>query len=265
MLSLLSPFLVTTALTKSVLVARRQEFRRKRWLWRLLGLWRVVLAAGLAGGLVWLAEKPFWQLPGPLAVSVRGNLHLSTEQVNRALDLRYPQSILAITPDQLEARLLTALPLESVQVTRQVWPPSLAIEVRECEPVAAAPLPGRLGVVDRAGRWIALQQYRGLPLPKLTVWGYTKSRSELWKALYEQVSRSPIRIQVIDLRDSSNLILRTELGQVHFGSFSPQFESQLRRLDQLREVVRRYQKSEIAFIDLRSLELPTLRLKAALP
>ncbi|MBW4696537.1 MAG: FtsQ-type POTRA domain-containing protein [Aphanocapsa lilacina HA4352-LM1] len=256
---------MTTVLSKAVLVARRQEFRRRRWLWRLLGLWRVLLAAGLAAGLVWLAREPFWQIRSAEAVRIAGHERLQLDQIQRVLKLDYPQPILSVRPEQLQQRLLGALPLQTVRIERQLLPPSLSIEVQEREPVAFAPLPNRPGLIDRSGVWIDSRQYRDFRPPQLTVWGYSAEKAPLWKELYPQVARSPLAIRVIDLRNLADVILRTELGEVHLGAFGPQFSTQLRRLDQMREALKRYPPGEVTFIDLRSSQLPVLRLRNPIP
>lgn len=256
---------MTTVLSKSVLVARRQQFRRRRWLWRLLGLWRVLLAAGIAAGLVWLARTPLWQVRSAEAIKITGAQRLEAEQIQQVLALRYPLPVLAIRPEQLEARLLTELPVVSARVQRQLWPPSLSFDLEEREPVAGAPLPGKPGAIDATGVWIDLKRFGRFRHPQLTVWGYTADKAGSWKTLYPQVARSPLTIRVIDLRDPSDIVLRTELGEVHLGAFSAQFSTQLQQLDRMRDLIRRYPLAQVAFIDLRSSQLPVLRLRAPVP
>lgn len=252
-----------TTVTKSSLVTRRREFRRQRWLLRLTGLWRLSLAAGLAGGLIWLKQEPFWQLHSGSAIDVRGNVALSRAQIRDALSITYPSAVTEVEPQTLREHLLTSLPVQSASIQRQLWPPALLVEVQELEPVAFAPRPGEWGIVDHSGVWVSLRKYPALNRPKLSVWGYTDDKANLWREIYPQIAQSPLRVQVIDLRDPGNLVLRTEFGEVHMGAFSTRFANQLRRLDQMREITKRYKPADIAFIDLRSSQVPTLRLRVS--
>ena len=254
---------MTTAVTKSSLLARRQQFRRRQWLWRLLGLWRLTLAGLLAGGFLWLARAPFWHLS---SIVVEGNRALSEERILAALDLHLPETVLHVDPQQLQERLQRALPLRSARVRRQLLPPALFIHVEERQTVAAAPLPGgRLGLIDAEGFWSDAGQYVTVPKPALTVWGFDTQKIPLWRRLYPQIAASPVIINVVDLRRVSDLVLRTELGEVRLGAFGPQFSEQLRQLDQMRGMTARYKAADIAFIDLRSSGKPTIRLRTITP
>lgn len=256
---------MTTFVSKSDLVARRKRFRRRQWLWRLLGLWRLSLTIALAGTLAWLGQLPLWQLKTPEEVQITGNHVLSRQQVLGNLGLSLPKPILLVDPQSIEQRLQTSLPLREARVSRQLFPPALLVQVKERQPVAIAPIGGQPGLIDSTGFWVDSKQYHNLPSPRLAVWGYEMQKSELWRQIHPQIAASPVAINVVDLRRLSNLVLRTELGEVQFGPFGPRFSAQLRQLDRMRAIESRYKPEDIAFIDLRSSQVPVVRLRSITP
>jgi cell division protein FtsQ len=256
---------VTTAVSRSTLIARRQRFRRRLWLWRLLGLWRISLAVAFAGGLIWLGQRPLWQLSDPGEVRVAGNRDLTREQILAALELSLPEPLLQADPHRFERRLRAALPLRTARVSRQLYPPALSVRVEERQPVALAPQADRSGYLDETGVWIDSRHYRRLKPPALSVWGFARHKTELWRQIYPRIAASPVAIQVVDLRTLGDLVLRTELGEVRLGAYGPHFGAQLRQLDRMRSVATRYKPTDIAFIDLRSMQMPVVRLRSITP
>jgi cell division protein FtsQ len=67
-------------------------------------------------------------------------------------------------------------------------------------------------------------------------------------------------VSEIDWREPGNLILHTELGRVYCGSYGNHFASQLRALDQLRQLPQKVDLHEIDFIDLRNPQAPLVEL-----
>jgi len=257
---------VTTVISKSDLANRRQQFRRERRNIRLLGLWRFFLAIALAGGMGWASQQPLWQLKVPKQIQIIGNQHLESQQIYQALQLPLPIGILAVDPDHLRKALLRDLPLRSVQVRRQLLPPAVLVQVEERQPVAFAPKPkGIGGFVDEAGKWFSNKQYQNFQRPSLEVWGFQAEKAEIWRQIYPEIARSAIHTQIVDLRDPGNIILRTELGEVHFGAFTTQFSSQLHLLDRMRTMKSYFKPNNIAFIDLRSVRAPMVRIRPKLP
>jgi cell division protein FtsQ len=257
---------VTTVISKSDLANRRQQFRRERRNIRLLGLWRFCLAVALAGGIGWASQQPLWQLKVPTQIQIVGNQHLERQQIYQALKLPLPIGILAIDPEQLQKVLLSDLPLRSAQVRRQLLPPAVLVQVEERQPVAFAPQPkGIVGFVDEAGNWFSNKQYPNFQRPALAVWGFQAEKAEIWRQIYPEITRSGIHTQIVDLRDSGNIILRTELGEAYFGAFSSQFSAQLHLLERMRTMKSYFKPNNIAFIDLRSTHIPMVRIRPKLP
>jgi cell division protein FtsQ len=81
----------------------------------------------------------------------------------------------------------------------------------------------------------------------------------LWTPLYQAVSHSPIKVAEIDCRDQANLIMKTELGIVHFGSYSSQLVEQLNILAQMRQISTRLNASQIVYINLKNPKHPSVQ------
>jgi cell division protein FtsQ len=78
--------------------------------------------------------------------------------------------------------------------------------------------------------------------------------------VYKAVSRSPVKVFEIDWQNPANLILKTELGKVHFGPYSSRFTEQLSILDRMRELPTHISPSQIAYIDLKNPEFPAIQM-----
>jgi cell division protein FtsQ len=128
-----------------------------------------------------------------------------------------------------------------------------------------AVLPGatQIKLLDETGVTISLANYSGSnqsPLPSLRVVGMPRQYLAEWSKLYQQVSRSSVEVVEIDWRDPANLILKTDLGVVHLGSYSSQFPKQLNALNQMRDLSKTVNTSQIDYIDLRNSDNPSLHM-----
>lgn len=261
--------------SRSELTQRRRMLRNHRRLQLFQSLLRILAISGLAGGLVWAMTKPIWVLRESNQVIIEGNQVLSDQALQSLLPLSYPQSLLQIKPEAIKHSLASQATIADATVTRQLFPPALRIQVKERVPVAIAltkipkgnSTPGQIsvGLLDRNGVWIPLQTYRSqsstLKLPSLKVIGLPEYYRSYWAQLYQAVSRSPIKVIEIDCQEPANLILKTELGLVHLGAYSSRLTDQLRVLDQMRYLYRQLNFSQIAYIDLKKPETPSVQMK----
>jgi cell division protein FtsQ len=84
-----------------------------------------------------------------------------------------------------------------------------------------------------------------------------------WPALYQAIRQSPVKISEIDWRKPDNLILTTEIGRVHIGSYGSDLPQKLIALDQLRNLNNSIAQEKIAFIDLSNPKNPTIEILQA--
>ncbi|UBF24669.1 FtsQ-type POTRA domain-containing protein [Kovacikia minuta CCNUW1] len=268
--------------SQTELAQRRQRLRYRRRVRSLQTVWRVLAVSGLAAGLVWVATLPAWVIRRPDQVIIEGNRYLSSQTIRALLPIPYPQSLLRIEPQSIMRELTTKAPIAKVTVGRRLFPPSLIVQVQERFPVAIAVslasntpgtfpnpskaqlVPLKAGLLDEAGVWIPLEVYtslnQSLKLPELKVIGNLELYRPYWSKLYREVTQSPVRITEVNLQDPANVILKTELGIVHFGPYSAQFTYQLSTLDRMRKLSSDANFSQIAHIDLRNPDSPIVQM-----
>jgi cell division protein FtsQ len=115
-----------------------------------------------------------------------------------------------------------------------------------------------VGYLDRYGVWLPQSSYpSGIPRPALTVLEPSDRPIPYWTQLYDQVQNSPVPIQQVDARNPQNLILITELGMMHCGSYRPElFAVQLQAIANLRQLPATIDRKIISFFDLRDPSAP---------
>ena len=266
------------AYSSESLAERRRKLRRRRSWKVLLTVWRTLLVTGMASGLLWSLTLRFWILNSPEQVEVQGTELLDPDTIVNLLPLTYPLSLLQVQPQNLVDILEASAPIANAAVIREVSPPRLIIRVQERRPVAQATLldpsteaspPNNVaggdvwGVLDELGFWISLEQFQELKsseaLPTLKVLGMRPTLRDSWASMYQILLKSPVQVQEVDWRNPSNVILKTELGVVHVGPYGEQFATQLKTLDQLRDIAEYADPKTIAHIDLHNPQTPYLQ------
>lgn len=266
------------SVSQAELTSRRQKLRRQRQIKSFQAVWRSLALTGLAGSVVWVTTLPGWVIRKPEQIAIEGNKFLGASAIRSMLTLSYPQSLWRMQPQEIAELLESQAPIAHATVTRQLVPPSLTIQVKERQPVAIAqpqstPNPktssrsSQVGLLDRQGVWMPIHSYTALnssmALPKLKVIGLSELYRPYWPELYQAVSHSPIKVLEIDCQDPANLILKTELGKVHFGAYSSRFAYQLTVLDRMRELPTHLKASQIAYIDLKNPDFPSIQMTKA--
>jgi cell division protein FtsQ len=268
-------------LSQSDLAQRRKRLRRQRRVRFLQTAWRALAVFGLAGGAVWVVTLPVWLIENPEQVKIEGNHYLQTQTLRSLLPITYPQSLLRLEPQAISKELMAKAPISDVMVNRQLFPPSLTVRIKERYPVAVAfSTQGdaqylyqktsrdragnlRAWLLDESGTQIQIENYevinRSMKLPSLKVIGDFAQYQSIWSQIYRETSRSPVKISEIDLQNPANIILQTELGTVHLGSFGEKFPEQIKTLDRMRKLSGKVPPSEIEFINLRNPESPTVQ------
>ncbi len=256
------------SLTPENLADRRQNLRRQRRRRNLQSLWRTSAILALAIGGVWYFNHPRWLLQSPAQIAVEGNKHLSDAAIQALLPLDYPQSLLAIEPEALAQVLQTQAPIADARVERQLFPPSLMIQVQERDPVAVTRAGTTFaqpdGLLDVEGHWLPQDSFTLFEAnwspPPLMVLGYRDTYQDQWPGLYTILNASPVGVSVVDWSDPSNLILHTELGKVYVGFYGEQrLPNQLRTLAQLRPLIMADTRFTVDHVDLRDPDNPVIQ------
>ncbi len=257
------------SVSRTDLAQRRQKLRRQRQMKIIQAIWRTFAITGLAGGLLWIAVQPVWMLKAPKQVVMKsGNKLLSNETTQSLLVLSYPQSLWRIEPSAIANSLKKQPTIAQAIVRRRLFPPGLVIEIQERVPVAVTQTPGNkkvtIGLLDATGAWIPLEKYTSLnptrKLPTLRVIGSPKQYCLDWTQLNQAVSQSPVKVMEIDCQNPTNLILKTELGNVHLGASGPQLSEQIKVLAQMRPLAAKLNSGQIEYIDLKNPELPLVQM-----
>lgn len=264
------------SVSQAQLTTRRKKLRRERRIKSVQALWRSLFVSGMATGLVWAITLPDWVISTSEQIVVEGNHLLSAKSIRSLLPLSYPESILRVEPQAIAKSLESQAPIAEATVTRQLLPPGLTIKVKEREPVAiaqsAAPSSAQVanstaksGFLDAQGVLMPENSYtkleHKLELPSLKVIGSSDQYLSYWSEVYQAVSHSPVKVFEIDWRNPANLILKTELGNVHLGPYSSRFTEQLTVLDRMRELPSHIQARNIAYINLQNPEFPAIQME----
>jgi cell division protein FtsQ len=260
-------------ISRSQLQSRRKSLRRQRRLNISQALWRLMAMAGLTTAIFWGATRPVWLIYGPEQITVSGNQLLSETMVQNLVPLEYPQPLLKVEPETIARQLRDRAPVTSVDVTRQLLPPRLNIQVQERVPVAIVEPPNpqsniidtqylQPGLLDAHGAWMPISSFALNPvstdLPTLRLRGIQPQYQRYWPQIYETIRHSPVAIRTIDWQDPSNLVLETELGVVYLGPYTPELQQQLATLDRMRNLPEQLGTDDVAHIDLTNPMAPTI-------
>ncbi|MEG3839213.1 FtsQ-type POTRA domain-containing protein [Microcoleus sp. herbarium14] len=279
------------AVSQTELGRRRQELRRLRRARSAAVVWQMLAASAMAGGLLWWIAQPAWLIARSEQVKVEGNQWLSDKAVRSLMPLSYPQSLWGIQPQVLAQKLESTGPIAKAKVTRNLFPPSLTVEVAERLPVAVAQPTAvlrsnsdkeKVGWLDARGGWMPSESYtaasgRGAidssigpgggqgtqpqhSLPTLKVIGPLEQYRASWPKFYQGLSGLTVKVFEIDWQNPNNLILKTEIGTVHLGPYSSKTGKQLQVLDRMRQLPKQLSSSKIAYIDLKNPAEPIVHL-----
>ncbi|MBE9049234.1 FtsQ-type POTRA domain-containing protein [Nostocales cyanobacterium LEGE 11386] len=257
------------------LAQRRKKLRRHRQMKIIQAIWRTVAISSLAGGLLWVAIQPIWVLNAPKQIVMKsGDQLLSEAAIQSLLVISYPQSLWRIQPSAIAHSLQQQPIIAQASVSRRLFPPGLNIEIQERVPVAIAQKPKAqntatdkkqvsVGLLDASGVWIPLEKYTlvnsSVKLPTLKVIGSPEQYRSYWSQLYPSLSHSTVKVTEIDCQDPTNIILKTELGNVHLGVPGPQLTEQINVLSQMRYLTEKINPSQIEYIDLKNPESPLVQ------
>jgi cell division protein FtsQ len=206
-------------------VLRRKQLRQQRRAERLRNLWRIVVFSAITCGVGYGLLRQGWILRAPSQVEVAGSKLVSKEQVIEATGIRFPQPLLTVQPRQMGARLMEALPVEQVKVTRLMLPPRLRVELADRQAVARGERrrPGGIekGYIDRLGNWMSVEQAPGL-VPRgdvsLLITGWNeRHRAAVVKVIETRESLGPGLQEVRFAPDGTLSLITSSLGELRLG------------------------------------------------
>lgn len=257
---------MTDLIVSDSLKNRRQALKSQRRLKVWQSLWRFSSLLAITGGLFALMSRPEWTIRDKSQITLSGNKFLASAQLYRLIPLSYPQSIWQLSTQQLGQKMETIPPLSKVEITRQLFPAQLTVAVQERQPIAIAVSSQEKGFLDKEGIFIAQSFYQpinpSMKLPKSPQFlGFSSQYKKFWQKIYPLIQLSPVKINSIDGRNPSNILLTTELGSVHLGSDSSQLTEQLQVLARMKKLPSHVPSYRIAYIDLSNSAFPSIQLK----
>ena len=268
--------------TRQQLQLRRQQLRQKMRRNLRSRIWRFALTAGLLAGGIYCTRLPVWKIQQPNSFRIEGNRILADSDILESLPPLDSLYIWQVEPSQLELAMLSHPLLQAATVRRQLIPPRILARVQERQAIAVGDVAGVSGFIDTEGHWLdraALPEGK-IPedWPALKAMGWQKTRETDWAELLFVLQHSTVAIHEVDWRSSANLILQTDLGEVHFGPVpegtlpdTPRGQSPLghavrERLESLHQLQPLYdsicdcQPEDVEYIDLSQPHFPTLSL-----
>ncbi len=267
----------TVSGSRNDLSERRHQIRRQHRVKIIQAIWRTVVISGLAGGLFWVAVQPIWVVKAQEQIIVKsGEQLLSPEAIESLLEISYPQSLWRIKPQAIANSLQEKPTIAQATVRRRLFPPGLNIEIQPRVPVAIALQPVAkvtsqsprqnppAGLLDGNGVLMPLEKYKlfhpQIKLPSLKVIGSPEQYRSYWSQVYPLLTQSPVKIMEVDWQDPNNIILKTQLGDVHIGAFSPELTRKVKILAQMRYLSAKMDFSQIKYIDLRNPASPLVHM-----
>jgi cell division protein FtsQ len=261
------------------LAQRRKKLRQQQQIKIIQAIWRTFALSSLAGCLLWVAIQPMWVLHAPQQIVMKsGNQLLPDETVQSLLVLSYPQSLWRIKPSVIADSLKQQPTIAQAMVSRRLFPPGLIIDITERVPVAIVQKPlGKnidsnkqvsVGLIDASGVWMPVEKYTSLnprgKLPSLKVTGLPEQYLPYWHQLYLSLSQSSVKVIEIDCQDPTNLILKTELGNVHLGPPTSYLSEKIKILAKMGNLSKELNSSQIEYIDLKNPQNPLVQLNQKL-
>ncbi len=253
-----------SSLSPAELRNRRRRLRRERRVYTLKVCWQTLLLLSIGGGLYWAIGRPDWTIRKPQQILIQGNRALTETAVRDMLGLKYPISLLQVEPQVLHGNLMERGSILAATVHRELVPPRITVQVRDRQPVALvepSTPKAAAGMLDEKGQWLPITSYR-LDLaqtPQLKLLSSDKSCPN-WPDLYQAVAQSPVKIQEIDCRDSLNLILKSEIGNLRLGTFDrTKIYKQLQEAYKLRDWQQYSNPATVLYLDLENPNSPQLQ------
>ena len=247
-------------------MARRRELRRQRRQTLLLQCWRLVVMLLLSSGFAWILLRHGWTLRDPEAVVLRGGTALETDQVIKAAKLRFPQPLLEVSPRALEQQLISALPVRSAQVERQMLPARLIVSLKPEIPIAKAERQGpsgrERGLLNAEGQWIPLSDASPEPLTNILVRGWNDQQRSQVAVLLQERDRFEGMLKTVVLHPDGDISLVTSgLGRIDLGGEPALLNTQIETIVHLNKTLPQHlRKAKQSSLDLSNPDRPELQL-----
>jgi cell division protein FtsQ len=226
-------------------------------------LYRSLLVSAFASGILAIIMSYNWQIKAQSQVIVRGDRFLAASAIFNLLQLSYPQSIVSFSTQNIEERLQSIPALQSVRVTKALFPPSINIYLQEKIPVATALSSGKVGFLDSQGVLLEPNLYddrkTNFPPTKIKVVNFQPQYSKVWSEIYRLTVAYPSTdVKEVRWDNAGNLFLRAKNFRVILGSNRSLLAKQFATLASFPDFTTDKKLHNIAQIDLTNPDTPFL-------
>jgi cell division protein FtsQ len=246
-------------------IQRRKELRRRKRQFNTLQYWwRLLIIGSIGGGTISLTTTPIWTIKHDHQVTITGNKYITNQAIEKLLDFQYPQSLISISPQKVSDRLMSSGLFHRVDVTRQLIPPQITINLVDLPPVALIEHPKGstpVKLITHLGGSFPTTNYQQNQLPKLKLLTNQGTTCPNWLEIYSHIITTIIPITTIDCIDPLNISLHTNIGKVRIGAYGKKFPEQIKQLEQLQTLQQQVPPEEIEYIDLENPSYPRVQVK----
>ena len=211
---------------------------------KVIDFFRLLILIAILSNLIIFLKKNILAPVTSNQILITGNSYLIKKQIIESLEIKFPQPLLSINPKLLESRLAKKLPIQSVLITRNMFPLSLEIAILERKPIAFAnKKSGTIaeeGLIDKDGNWIKTFDYlrAGFEIEDIRISGWVPSKKPLIAVLLlnKENLGSPLRNIYID--ETGSMSLQTEkINLVQFGTNPKKLEKQIQALSYISRII----------------------------
>ncbi len=232
-----------------------------------MSLWRILFFSGFSLYLFTIFSNNAFKPIEEINIIINGNNIYEYNDVKRAAKIKERTPLLNIIPKRISNTLKGKLSLQSVSARRQLFPPSLIIDIRERQPVAYA---RRLisdkyqyGLIDLDAIWIPIkwEKISSKYDIKLKVFGWKNNHKESISYIIKNRFNLGSSLKEIKLNSKGGLVLKTDIfNSVILGADYALIPQQLKVLAYLSEnLPKKLNNKKFISIDLRDLSKPELQ------
>ena len=231
---------------------------------------RSLVVSGFVGGILVLTMSPRWLVTGLDRFELVGDRIINQAAVYNVLEIatqdkiskpNTPSSnslqIWAVNSNQI-TRQLEAIPaIESVRVSKTLFPPTVKIYIKERIPVATATSNGQVGFLDYQGVWLDPGWYRSqnqdYPLTKIKAINFQPAYQETWQEIYSLINAYPnIEVKEIEWQHNGEAVVVTKQVRAILGNKTSLLRQQFAALASFTDITREKDLTDFSQIDLRN-------------
>ncbi|WP_320675000.1 cell division protein FtsQ/DivIB [Prochlorococcus sp. MIT 1341] len=230
-------------------------------------LWSVFVYTGSSCSILWLLIMNGWSPIYSEQIQVKGTKNIDLGTIINMSGLQLPQRILSLSPNDLEKKLKTVLPIKKAIVHRRLIPPGLEILITEKQPIAyGMRRKGKTiekGMVDINGEWIPIKFLGKVnpPATQLSIEGWMPSHKQRLSIVLKHRNHLGSSLKKIIISPNGEMTLKTkELGLIELGFDSPRLLTKLKATAHLnRNLPTKFRNKPGMIVDMRDPSKPELQ------